>query len=70
VDQYGRRLAATGCSAGCADAGRCLEEGDEVVLGFDGSHIHNSTALVMEQQPHVELITAWERPETLDAGRD
>jgi len=39
--------------------------GQRVVLAFDGSYNHDSTALVaitVEDTPHVEVIECWERP--------
>jgi phage terminase large subunit-like protein len=41
-----------------------LSEGDEVVLGFDGSFNGDCTALVavsVAETPHVEVVAAWER---------
>jgi phage terminase large subunit-like protein len=52
----------------CADSTRTIEDGAEVVLGFDGSYSHDSTALVAvtipktaEEKAHVELAGLWER---------
>ena len=57
--------------AACADPARQVAEGAEVVLGFDGSDNGDSTALVgctIDEQPHVFVLGAWEKPEG-PAGR-
>ena len=39
--------------------------GAEVVLGFDGSHNNDSTALVVcsiEDMPHIEVVRVWQKP--------
>jgi phage terminase large subunit-like protein len=44
---------------------RELEDGTEVVLGFDGSFNGDCTALVacsIDEVPHVAVVAAWERP--------
>lgn len=52
----------------CHDPESVLEQGDEVILGFDGSFNNDSTALVAcrvaddERLPHIEVIAAWEKP--------
>ncbi len=48
----------------CADPEREIAEGENVVLGFDGSYNRDSTALVActaGPQPHVEFVACWER---------
>jgi phage terminase large subunit-like protein len=55
----------------CADTGRTIAPGAEVVLGFDGSFNNDSTALVVVgcgETPHVDVVAAWERPR--DARHD
>lgn len=50
---------------------RKLEEGEEIVLAFDGSYRHDSTALVaatVEEHPHLVVLKTWEKP--LRAGKD
>ncbi|GAA2137807.1 terminase large subunit [Kitasatospora kazusensis] len=49
-----------------------IPDGVEVCLGFDGSYNGDSTALVVVscpdddgELPHVDVVAAWERPETL-----
>lgn len=48
---------------------RPIPDGEEVVLGFDGSFNGDCTALVavsVADQPHVQVIEAWERPQDAD----
>jgi phage terminase large subunit-like protein len=55
-----------GAWAACADPTRRIEDGAEVVLGFDGSYNGDSTAIVavtVEDCPHVAVVEAWERPQ-------
>ena len=55
----------------CA-APKHVEDGTEIVLGFDGSYAGDSTALVgvtREETPHIFVIDAWERPLDDDAWR-
>lgn len=43
-----------------------VEEGRDVVLGFDGSFNNDSTALIgctIEAKPHVFVVDMWEKPE-------
>jgi phage terminase large subunit-like protein len=50
----------------CADARVSLNDGAEVVLGFDGSFSGDCTALVavtVADRPHVHLVELWEAPE-------
>lgn len=50
---------------------RPIPDGEDVVLGFDGSFNGDCTALVavsVADQPHVQVVEAWERPQ--DAGDD
>jgi phage terminase large subunit-like protein len=50
----------------CADPSRSIEDGADVVLGFDGSFSGDCTALVavtMAERPHVHLVELWEAPE-------
>lgn len=50
----------------CADPTRTIPNGSEVVLGFDGSHNNDSTALVVwtaEEQPHGDVVQLWAKPE-------
>ena len=44
--------------------GETLSKGDEVILGFDGAHSGDSTALVAVRisDLHLELIAVWESP--------
>ena len=54
----------------CADANRAVEDGAEIVLGFDGSVNNDSTALVgctVEPRPHLFVVDAWERPADANA---
>lgn len=52
----------------CADAERAIADGEEVVLGFDGSYNNDSTALVVVTvpaegvAPHIDVVDAWEKP--------
>ncbi len=49
----------------CAEPGKTVPDGAQVVLGFDGSSTRDCTALVAvtcEEIPHVEVIECWERP--------
>ena len=52
----------------CADHGRRIEAGDEVILGFDGSFAGDATAIVAVRlsDMHVELKALWERPTGLE----
>lgn len=46
---------------------REIPTGTDVVLGFDGSYNNDSTAIVAAtcgEYPHVQLVQAWERPDT------
>lgn len=55
----------------CAERSAALADGDEVVLGFDGSFNADSTVLVAVrpgERPFVGVVAAWERPVT--AGMD
>jgi hypothetical protein len=55
--------------AACADRQRVLEEGERVVLGFDGSDRRDATALVAcTLDGFVSPIEVWERPEKAPAG--
>jgi phage terminase large subunit-like protein len=50
----------------CADHGRHIEDGAEVVISLDGSFSRDCTALVVasvEDRPHVHLYQLWEAPE-------
>jgi phage terminase large subunit-like protein len=50
----------------CADPGRSIEDGAEVVIALDGSFSRDCTALVVasvEDHPHVALYQLWEAPE-------
>lgn len=50
----------------CEDKTIKIEDGADCVLAFDGSHNHDSTALVLVNTgpiPHVELVELWERSE-------
>jgi len=54
----------TGAWETCAEP-RAIEDGAEVILGFDGSFDNDSTALsVVEigEKPHLDVAAAWERP--------
>ena len=55
----------------CAATDVVIADGDDVVLGFDGSFNNDSTALVVvscAEVPHVDVVRCWERPPT--AGQD
>jgi phage terminase large subunit-like protein len=44
---------------------RDIPDGEQVVLGFDGSFNGDCTALVavsVEDKPHIQVVEAWERP--------
>ena len=46
-----------------------LEDGTEVVLGFDGSFSNDSTALVVctvSEKPHIDTANVWEKPQDAD----
>lgn len=50
----------------CADPERRIEDGAQVVLGFDGSFSQDCTALVVvsvDTAPHIELLELWEAPD-------
>ena len=49
--------------AACAEPNRRILPGAPVVIGFDGSRVNDSTALVMvsiEERPIIELVGLWE----------
>lgn len=47
----------------CEDADRVVADGEQIVLGFDGSYNRDSTGLVgCTLDGHVFLVKAWERP--------
>ena len=51
------------------ESDRVLEDGERVVLGFDGSYSGDSTALVaatVEESPHLQVLGLWERPPGAD----
>jgi phage terminase large subunit-like protein len=55
-----------GAWSACADVGRSIADGAEVVIGLDGSFSRDCTALVVasvDPRPHVELYRLWEAPE-------
>lgn len=55
-----------GAAADCVNPDASPSDGDEVVLGFDGSFNNDSTALVgvsVDEPHHVFVVAAWERPE-------
>jgi phage terminase large subunit-like protein len=55
-----------GAWASCADSNVTIPDGDDVVLGFDGSHSNDSTAVVAVSctpKPHIFVIDVWEKPE-------
>jgi phage terminase large subunit-like protein len=57
---------AAGVWDSCADSSIVIDDGDEVVLGFDGSHNSDSTAIVVVSCgpiPHIDVVDCWERPE-------
>lgn len=48
-----------------AEPGRQIPDGDDVVLGFDGSYSGDSTALVacsVGDRPHLQVVGLWEHP--------
>lgn len=52
--------------ATCTDATRVVADGDEVVLGFDGSYSGDSTALVActaGPDPYLFVVGCWENPD-------
>lgn len=54
----------TGAWAGCADESIDIDGKAQVVLGFDGSHNGDSTALVVVSigdVPHVDVVACWEK---------
>ena len=54
-----------GAWAKCADPERVIDPKTKVVLGFDGSLNHDTTALVgctVEEKPHIFQIYCWQRP--------
>jgi phage terminase large subunit-like protein len=57
-----------GAWAACEHEGeRVIEDGESVVLGFDGSYNNDSTALVgtvLGEVPHVFVVREWARPDT------
>jgi phage terminase large subunit-like protein len=49
----------------CAAPHTVIPDGDDVVLGFDGSATEDSTALVVatcSDRPHLAVVGCWERP--------
>lgn len=53
----------------CEDAEREIEDGESVVLGFDGSYSGDSTALIavtLGEKPHVHVVRCWENPDPED----
>ena len=63
VDQLEEAWLPPASWAACADATRSIEDGAEVVLGFDGSFSGDCTALVactIGDRPHVDLVALWE----------
>lgn len=67
LNQPSRRAAAwlgTGAWAMRADTERQVVDGEEIVLGFDGSYNRDSTGLVgCTLDGHLFLVKAWERPD-------
>jgi len=66
VDELQGAWLPDGAWADCADPGRSIEDGADVVLGLDGSFSGDCTALVavtVEDRPHVHLVALWEAPE-------
>ncbi len=56
----------------CADSNIVVPNGADVVLGFDGSHSNDSTAIVAvtcTPEPHIFTIQVWEKPEGADEWR-
>jgi phage terminase large subunit-like protein len=54
----------------CQDPERVVPEGEEIVIGFDGSYAGDSTAIVgatTEEPHHLFVIGAWEKPEESDS---
>jgi phage terminase large subunit-like protein len=54
----------SGAWDGRADATREIGDGEDVVLGFDGSYSRDSTGLIactVGPSPHVEFVALWER---------
>jgi phage terminase large subunit-like protein len=50
----------------CAREGQEIANGDDVVVGFDGSFDEDATAVVavsVGETPHVQVVRCWERPE-------
>ena len=58
-------MAPARCLVRVCPAARVIEDGADVVLGFDGSLNRDSTALVvvsLDEEPHVDVLDCWERP--------
>ena len=54
-----------GTFAKCSDNQRKLQNGEKIVLAFDGSFNNDSTALVactVEENPFIEVVDCWEKP--------
>lgn len=49
----------------CRDLERRVEDGERIALGFDGSRLHDATALVgcTLEDGHLFLLALWEKPE-------
>ena len=60
-----------GVWAACRDKSKKLEQGDRVILGFDGSFSGDATALVAVRVDdlHLEPVALWERPDGDKAWR-
>lgn len=56
-----------------ADPNAPLEDGEEVVLGFDGSFSGDSTGIVActttRERPHIVTLARWERPDGAEGWR-
>lgn len=60
-----RQWLPAGAWQACADPTRVVEDGAEIVLGFDGSFARDSTALIgctTDTKPHLFVIGLWEKP--------
>jgi phage terminase large subunit-like protein len=63
VDQLEEAWLPAGAWDACADPGRTIPDGAEVVLAFDGSFNADTSVLVactVSDRPHLELLALWE----------
>ena len=63
TDQLEEAWLPPGAWAACADAASVIVDGQEVVLGFDGSFNGDTTVLVVAtvaERPHIDLVELWD----------